>query len=275
MIRTRNKISKILLVALILSAITLIVPTQSYADSSDLYLRRVAEIQMIGAPNLNVNQPRSIPPQIITPDRPTNIIQQTTIYVEEEPLPLPLEEPLETLIAPSTPQPMVEEIIANYTAPEQITSTDQYKLGAEDKITITVFGEKDLSGDFKIADDGTISMPLIGTVSLQGLTLRDAEEKIKTQLRQGYLKKPDVSIEVLAARPFYIMGEVRRPGSYNYVSGMNVIQAVAISGGFTYRANKKYVEVLRGNPIPNEPIQIDPNAIVKAGDIIFVRERFF
>lgn len=156
-----------------------------------------------------------------------------------------------------------------------IETFDEYTLGAEDRIKITVFGEKELSDEYRVGSDGTIAFPLIGDLSVEGLTLRQAEEIIETKLKEGYLKKPSVSIEVSESRPFYILGEVRRPGSYNYVAGMSVLQAVAISGGFTYRANRKSVEILRGNKAPSQPINVAPNEKVKPGDIIFIQERFF
>ena len=298
MIYINNKKVTILPIALILSAMTIIMPTLSYASSADLYLRRAAEIKqqeiqtqnhaqtqaqqiktentrpikMIGANNINVNRYQTKPPlrDIITDTPPiTPHHNDTPITVEK--IVIEEKQPLTTVI-PIEQLPMTENISSVVPSP---ISNNQYRLGAEDRIMITVFGEQDLSGEFKIASDGTISMPLIGRVFLQDLTLHEATDLIENELRQGYLKKPDVSIESLETRPFYIMGEIGRPGSYNYIGGMSVIQAVALSGGYTYRANKKYVEVLRGNPIPNKPIKIDPSATVQAGDIIFVRERFF
>jgi len=161
------------------------------------------------------------------------------------------------------------------TALNQLETFDEYVLGPEDRIKITVFGEPDMTGDYRVGSDGAIAFPLVGDIRVEGLTLRQAEEAIKEKLRQGYLKKPSVSIEVSESRPFYILGEVRRPGSYNYIAGMNVLQAVAISGGFTYRANRKSVEILRGNDAPAEPMSVTPQERVKPGDIIFIQERFF
>lgn len=156
-----------------------------------------------------------------------------------------------------------------------IEKLNEYALGPEDRLKVTVFGEKELTGDYRVGSDGTIAFPLIGDIAVEGMTLRQAEEAIKSGLRNGYLKKPSVSIEVIESRPFYILGEVRRPGSYNYVSGMSVLQAVAISGGFTYRANRKHVEILRGNKAPADPIDTTPSEKIKPGDIIFIQERFF
>lgn len=175
---------------------------------------------------------------------------------------------------PSIDEIITQEIVTN-DMPQQLISDDSYILGAEDKIKITVYGEKDLSSDYKIGGDGAIAMPLIGSVVLQDLSLREAEKLIEAHYKEGYLKNPSISIEVQESRPFYIMGEVRRPGSYNYINGMNILQAVAISGGFTYRANRKKVDVIRGARSPSEPKTLKPEDMVRAGDIIFVRERFF
>ncbi|MAZ76240.1 MAG: hypothetical protein CMH31_02945 [Micavibrio sp.] len=158
---------------------------------------------------------------------------------------------------------------------QAIEKFDEYVLGPEDKLKINVFGEKELSGDYRVGSEGSIAFPLIGDINVEGLTLRQAEEAIKVKLRQGYLKKPSVSIEIAESRPFYILGEVRRPGSYNYIAGMSVLQAVAISGGFTYRANRKSVEILRGNEAPAEPMNTTTSEKVKPGDIIFIQERLF
>lgn len=155
-----------------------------------------------------------------------------------------------------------------------MTETLPYIIGAGDTLKITVFGEKDLSDNYKVGKDGTISMPLIGAIALDQHNLRSAETVIADALRNGFLKDPSVSIEVKESRPFFILGEVRRPGSYNYVGGMSILQAIAISGGFTYRANRNTVDILRGST-PAEPVSYDVEESVQAGDIIFVRERFF
>lgn len=156
-----------------------------------------------------------------------------------------------------------------------VDNFNEYVLGPEDRLKITVFGEEELSSDYRVGSDGTIAFPLIGDVNVEGLTIRQTEEAIRERLKQGFLKKPSVSIEVSESRPFYILGEVRRPGSYNYIAGMSVLQAVAISGGFTYRANRKAVEILRGSQAPSEPMKASTGEPVKPGDIIFIRERFF
>lgn len=226
--------------------------------------------------NINVNKRPSA-------EKPVNL-RIDSVTIEEE-LPQILESqqaPEPTIYVPQAPSPpqtiILEKTIVTEDSQRMVVSdraTQEYILGPEDKIKITIFGEKDLSGDYKVGGDGTIALPLIGVVNVQDLSLRQAERAIEAELLKGYLKDPSVSIEVQESRPFYIMGEVRSPGSYNYVNGMNVLQAVAISGGFTYRANRKLVEVIRGNTDKSKPIELQPKDLVRAGDIIFVKERFF
>ena len=221
-------------------------------------------------PKSNIERP--VPP--ITEENLENITEETLKIIDED---VP-QQAGPTLYLPqpqSSPETLLLEKLEVIESVEIVVSDHDYILGAGDKIKITVFGEKDLSGDYKIGGDGAISIPLIGVVNVADMNLRQAEQAIEEKLLNGYLKTPSVSIEVQESRPFYIMGEVRRPGSYNYINGMNILQAVAISGGFTYRANRKSVDVIRGKSSPSKPVAISPDDPVRAGDIIFVRERFF
>ncbi len=155
-------------------------------------------------------------------------------------------------------------------------SDPAYTLGAEDQIKITVFGEDDLSGVYKLDGNGFISMPLVGELDLKQMTLRDTEIIIEAELSDGYLIDPSVSVEVAKHRPFYILGEVRVPGRYDYISNMNVFSAVALAGGFTYRANQKRVKIMasKGDD-PASSKNRDVTDRVYPGEVIIVRERFF
>jgi polysaccharide export outer membrane protein len=150
-----------------------------------------------------------------------------------------------------------------------------YRLDSGDKIRITVFGEKDLSGDFDVAADGTLALPLIGSVHAAGRTLRELEDVIETKLRDGYLLDPRVSAEVAAYRPFFIIGEVKSPGSYPYVSRMTVLKAVALGGGFTYRARTGKAYITRSSDPDRKERTVTPETIVMPGDVIRIPERFF
>ena len=150
-----------------------------------------------------------------------------------------------------------------------------YRLGSGDKIKVTVFGHEDLSGEFEVDGSGNVSLPLIRNVPAQGLTVSQLEQAVIDRLQPDYLKDPSVSVEVLNYRPFYIYGEVNQPGSYPYVSGMSVLNAIAMAGGFTYRAKKSEVQIIRADDASKSPSEGGPDTQVLPGDVIEVPERFF
>lgn len=149
-----------------------------------------------------------------------------------------------------------------------------YQLGPGDQVRITVFGNEDLSGEFTIDGQGNLSLPLVGGVRAGGSSPRELENTIRSSLSQGYVVNPQVAIEVLTYRPFYILGEVNNPGSYPYVNGMTVIQAAALAGGFTYRAAEGSITLTRGGT-NGSTAAVAPETTVIPGDIIRVPERFF
>lgn len=151
----------------------------------------------------------------------------------------------------------------------------KYRLTAGDRVVITVFGHEDLSGEFEINGANVISMPLIPEVEAAGLTVNELEAAIVDALRPDYLKNPSVSVEVTNFRPFYIIGEVARPGSYPYSNKMTVVNAVALAGGFTYRAKKNIAIIKRTQDGESAEIETDIDAVIEPGDVIEIRERFF
>ncbi len=164
---------------------------------------------------------------------------------------------------------------AAWAAAEAGSDASAYRLGSGDKIRVTVFGEEDLSGTFVVDGRGHIAMPLIGEVVLGQLPLREAEKRIETKLLDGFLQEPRVSIEVLNYRPFYILGEVKQPGSYSFVNGMTILNAVALAGGFTYRANEGEMVITRADDPAKKEQPAGPNTHVFPGDMIRIKERFF
>lgn len=148
-----------------------------------------------------------------------------------------------------------------------------YRLAAGDQLRINVLGEDELSGEFQIDDQGVFSMPLIGPVNANGLTARQLEARIAEKYLDGFLKNPQISIEVLNYRPFYILGEVNSPGGYPYKPGMTILNAAALAGGFTVRADEDDIRVTRGGN--GEPQVMTVETIVQPGDIIRVTERIF
>jgi len=151
-----------------------------------------------------------------------------------------------------------------------------YRLGPGEKVRLTVFRHTDLSGEFDLDGEGFLAMPLVGEILGAGLTARELETEIETRLKAGgYLVNPQVSVEVLNYRPFYIIGEVNNPGSYQYVNGMTVINAVALAGGFSYRADQDDIIITRGGSEGRKIDDVKPDTPVLPGDIVEVTERFF
>jgi polysaccharide export outer membrane protein len=155
------------------------------------------------------------------------------------------------------------------------TETGSYTLGAGDKVRVTVFGEDDLSGEFDVGSDGSLALPLTGQMQVAGKTPHDVEQMYTEKLGQGYLVNPRVNVEVLNFRPFFILGEVNKPGSYPYVNGMTVISAVALGGGYTARAVTGKVYIKRASDPQKREVEVPEDAKVFPGDIIRVDERFF
>ena len=159
---------------------------------------------------------------------------------------------------------------------ESVSSDNSYTLGLDDVIRVTVFGEDDLSGSYRIGSGGMISFPLIGEVGIRDKPTRQVEILLEQKLADGYLVDPNVSIEVTTYRPFFILGQVRNPGSYNFTNEANVLKAVATAGGFTYRANKKDVQILKTRNNESELYDsVSVDTAISPGDIILVKERFF
>jgi len=151
-----------------------------------------------------------------------------------------------------------------------------YRLGPGERVRLTVFRHPDLSGEFDIDGEGDLAMPLVGDIAAAGLTARQLEDAIETRLKEGgYLVNPQVSLEVLNYRPFYIIGEVNNPGSYQYVNGMTVINAVALAGGFSYRADQDDIIITRGGSEGRKIEDVKADTPVLPGDIVEVTERFF
>lgn len=174
-------------------------------------------------------------------------------------------------------QPLAPQAAGAPQSSDAATISDlDYKLGAGDKVRIIVFGESDLTGEFYVpGGSGTISFPLIGDVTASGLTVGQLQQQIEAKLRDGYLKDPRVSIEVLNYRPFFILGEVTKPGQYPYTNGLTVLNAVATANGFTYRADTHHVYIKHAAEPSEHEYPLTSATPVEPGDTIRIRERFF
>ncbi|MBK8838316.1 MAG: polysaccharide export protein [Hyphomonadaceae bacterium] len=163
--------------------------------------------------------------------------------------------------------------------PEELTQAGMgmagYKLGSGDEIKVTVYGEPELSGPFVVDGQGSISMSLIGQVEVVNLSLTEMSRVLETKLKDGWLKDPKVTAELVKGRPYYILGEVNRPGEYPFVSGLTMMNAIASAGDFTYRADRGRI-LVKSADSPNErEVVLTPTTTVRPGDTIRIRERFF
>lgn len=152
-----------------------------------------------------------------------------------------------------------------------------YKLAPSDQLRITVFGEDALSKNYTITTSGDLAFPLLGDVPAAGRSTGELTADLTAQLAGGYVNDPRVNIEVLNYRPFYVLGEVGRSGEFDYKPELTVLQAVAIAGGFTYRADKNRVFIRRAGTDREFTFELDQGRAVyiMPGDTIRIGERYF
>lgn len=184
---------------------------------------------------------------------------------------------------PSTEQPCLNKwlirfwvivVIGLFGLGPAVGQEDEYSLGTGDRLRINVFGQPDLSGEFEVDSSGRITLPLVGDLLVVKRSLDDVRQLIVSALRPDYLKNPQVGVEIIGYRPFYIIGEVANPGSYPYVGGMRAINAVAMAGGYTYRAKQKDLLITRSRGDGKQE-RAGQETLIFPGDVIEVPERFF
>ena len=156
-----------------------------------------------------------------------------------------------------------------------------YVLGAGDVIAISVYDEPDLSIELRIGMSGTISYPLLGDVQVAGLSPKELETKLFEKLKGSYLVSPSVSVSIVEYRPFYVTGEVKRPGSFPFHPGLTIDRAISIAGGFTERASKSKIYVVHDHSVNRESTKsgrkerTELSDVVRPGDVITVEQSFF
>ncbi|QPG07234.1 polysaccharide export protein [Salinimonas marina] len=151
----------------------------------------------------------------------------------------------------------------------------QYRLGVGDKILIEVFGQSDLSMETRLPDVGKINYPFLGELKLVGLTLSEVEKTIYRGLQGDYLVNPSVAVSIIEYRPFFIDGEVKNPGGYPYQPGLTVNKAAALAGGYTERASRSDIQIIREKEGRQTSLEVDVGQMIQPGDIITVPQRFF
>lgn len=145
---------------------------------------------------------------------------------------------------------------------------DNYELGSGDKVHIIVYGEDDLGGTFDVDGQGFVSLPLIGPTKVAGLSARQVERLVRDKLADGYVNDPRVNVEIVQYRPFYVIGEVNKPGEYPYVNQMSVLNAVALAGGFTIKAIEGGVYVRRSGSSEEIYLPADLASKIYPGDVV-------
>ena len=155
-------------------------------------------------------------------------------------------------------------------------STDvTYRLDAGDRLRITVFNEPALTGEYAVTSEGSLSFPLIGEVVARGRTPTQLREDLRQRLNDGYVRDARVAVEPVNYRPYYILGEVNKPGQYPYSVGLGIEQAVAAAGGYTYRANRGTAHVRRSEDSRELRIKLRRERVpVLPGDTIRIGERY-
>lgn len=160
-------------------------------------------------------------------------------------------------------------------APASGAMDSAYRLGSGDKVRVNVFGQPDLNGEYVVDGAGFVQLPLIGQMKAAGLTVGEFQKEVTAKFAEGYLVNPSIDVEVVNYRPFYIIGEVNKPGEYPYVNGMSILNAVALAGGYTTRADSSEVYIRRNGSTKETEFPADETTKVNPGDIIRVSERFF
>ncbi len=150
-----------------------------------------------------------------------------------------------------------------------------YRLGVGDKLAISVLGEEALSVDVRVNDQGAINYPFLGTLKVAGLTVDELRDQLIAGLKPAYLLDPRVTVQVTEYRLFFVNGEVKSPGGFPWQPGMTVRKAAALAGGFTDRASRGRLSIIRDANPGRAPEQVGVDALVYPGDIITVDQSFF
>jgi polysaccharide export outer membrane protein len=149
-----------------------------------------------------------------------------------------------------------------------------YALDTGDVVRVTVYGEPELTRSFKVDDGGSISVPLIGAVSVRGLTTQMTAAVITAALADGFIRDPSVAVEIETYRPFFIQGAVKTGGQFAYVYGMTVRAAISTAGGFSDTADRTRAILYRrqGEEMVKGVVGLD--FPIYPGDTIVISERW-
>lgn len=174
---------------------------------------------------------------------------------------------------PTTPTEMGSQAARSIGAAGE---SGEYEIAPGDRLKVNVFGDTTLNGEYGVDQTGAVSVPLVGAVAVAGKSTGGAAGAIAAALRSGgYMRDPRVTVEVVNFRPFYILGEVNKPGEYPYKAGMSLFAAVATAGGYTYRADSGTVYIRKGSEGVEREYRLSSDIAIMPGDVIRIPERYF
>ena len=173
-----------------------------------------------------------------------------------------------------SPPPVPIPVPSNFSATISNQVSD-YRLGAGDKLGITVFNEKELSLEILLSDAGTFFYPFLGEIVARNKTIGELQTLLTTQLKDGYLVDPKVYVTVIEYRPFFVNGEVGKPGGYPFQPGLTVRKAISLAGGLTPRASLTKIYIIHENDPTGLPRPTSLDALIVPGDIVTIDQSFF
>ena len=152
----------------------------------------------------------------------------------------------------------------------------EYRLDAGDELRISVFGLDAITNTYTVSDNGNISLPLIEDVMATGRTVAELQSAIAAKLLERQIvNAPNINVQVTKTRPFYVLGEVKKPGEYSYRPGMTVLTAISVAGGYTFRANTKRLIISRRIGAKTVTGSVKEDALIQPGDTIRINESWF
>ncbi len=139
---------------------------------------------------------------------------------------------------------------------------------------MSVYGDPNLTNTYRVDDSGSIAMPLVGSVTARGVTTTVLSQRVASALAAGFMRNPNVAVEVAEYRPFFIQGAVGSSGQYPYVYGMTVRAAISAAGGFSDTASRDTATIYRrqDNDMVKGTVELD--FPILPGDTIVISERW-
>jgi polysaccharide export outer membrane protein len=156
-----------------------------------------------------------------------------------------------------------------------VTPDRDYRLGSGDTVSITVYGEPDLSVVAKVGSNGRVAYPFLGELTVTGVTLAELEKRLTKALDGEYLRNPKVSVTVTEYRQYFINGQVHSPGGHPYQPGLTVRKAITLAGGLTERASERKITLIPDGSKDKQGRKVGMDDPVSPGDIITIDESFF